>query len=208
MRKPEECSTTLQSGHLLYHSKTNNGKAGVGFLINRKWEDHYNEGKQHQPQSNRTRSVHNKALQTKEIDYILTNRPDIVTDVTVINQVNIGSDHRMAMSNIKLDVEVERKTIITKRQPRVDATQIGSKKIEFQLELRNRFETLLELHDIDTMSETITDMIQQSASRVAKATKKPLKSRISLPTRALMTNRREMAENDDDNQRTEYAEIC
>ena len=29
-----------------------------------------------------------------EIDYLLTNRPDIVTDVTVINQVNIGSDHR------------------------------------------------------------------------------------------------------------------
>ena len=46
-----------------------------------------------------------------EIDYILTNRPDIVTDVTLINQVNIGSDHRLVMSNNKLDVEVERKTI-------------------------------------------------------------------------------------------------
>ena len=38
-----------------------------------------------------------------EIDYILTNRPD----VTVINQVNIGSDHRLVISNIKLDVEVK-----------------------------------------------------------------------------------------------------
>ena len=35
-----------------------------------------------------------------EIDYILTNRPDIVTDLTVINQVNV-----------KLDIEVERNTI-------------------------------------------------------------------------------------------------
>ena len=26
-----------------------------------------------------------------EIDYILTDRPDIVTDITVINQVNIAS---------------------------------------------------------------------------------------------------------------------
>ena len=51
---------------------------------------------------------------------------------------------------------------MTNRPPRVDATQIGSKKIEFQRELRNRFETL-ELDGIDTMSETITDMIQQSA---------------------------------------------
>ena len=42
-----------------------------------------------------------------EIDYTLTNRSDIVTDVTVTNQVNIGSDHKLVMSNIKLDVEVE-----------------------------------------------------------------------------------------------------
>ena len=44
-----------------------------------------------------------------ETDYILTNRPYIVTGVTVINQINIGSDNRMAMSNIKLNIEVERK---------------------------------------------------------------------------------------------------
>ena len=30
-----------------------------------------------------------------EIDYILTNRPDIVTDVTVINRATIGNDHRL-----------------------------------------------------------------------------------------------------------------
>ena len=44
-----------------------------------------------------------------EIDYILNNRPDVVTDVTIINQVIIGSDHRKVMSNIKLDVEMARK---------------------------------------------------------------------------------------------------
>ena len=47
----------------------------------------------------------------------------------------------------------------TKRPPRVDITRIGSKKIEFQLQLRNPFETQQELDDIDTMSETITYMI-------------------------------------------------
>ena len=77
------------------------------------------------------------------------------------------------MSNIKLDVEVERKTLMTKRPPRLDATRIGSKKKNFQLELRNRFETLQELDDIDTMMVSISDMIQQSASRVPKAINKP-----------------------------------
>ena len=47
-----------------------------------------------------------------EIDYILTRRQDIVTDVTVIKQVNIGSDHRLVMSNIKLVVEVDRNEFI------------------------------------------------------------------------------------------------
>ena len=80
-----------------------------------------------------------------EIDYILANWPDITTDVSIINQVNIESDHRMVMSNIKLDVEVERGTFMAERPPRVVASQIGSKKIEFQLEVKNRFETLQEL---------------------------------------------------------------
>ena len=40
MRRREECFTTLQGGHLLYHSKANNGQSGVGFLVNRKWKDH------------------------------------------------------------------------------------------------------------------------------------------------------------------------
>ena len=60
-----------------------------------------------------------------EIDYIQTNRPDIVTDATVINQVKIESDHRMVRSNSKLDVQVERKTLMAKRPHRVDTIEIG-----------------------------------------------------------------------------------
>ena len=40
MRRRDECFTTLQSGHLLYHSKANNSEAGVGFLMKRKRKDH------------------------------------------------------------------------------------------------------------------------------------------------------------------------
>ena len=39
VRRKEESFTTLQSGHLLYHSEANNGQLGVGFLINKKWKD-------------------------------------------------------------------------------------------------------------------------------------------------------------------------
>ena len=40
LRRREEDFATLQSGHLLYHSKANNGQAGVGFLINRERNDY------------------------------------------------------------------------------------------------------------------------------------------------------------------------
>ena len=60
-----------------------------------------------------------------DIYYILTNRPDIVTKVTVIKQVNIGDDHRLVMSNIKLDIEVEMTKLMAKRTSRIDATRIG-----------------------------------------------------------------------------------
>ena len=52
---------------------------------------------------------------------------------------------------------------MTKRPPRVDAAQIGPMKLE------------QELDDIDTMSETITNVFHQSVPRVAKAISKPLK---------------------------------
>ena len=39
VRRKEESFTTLQSGHLLYHSEANNGQAGEGSLINKKWKD-------------------------------------------------------------------------------------------------------------------------------------------------------------------------
>ena len=83
----------------------------------------------------------------------------------------------MAMSNIKLDIDVERNKLISKSQPRLNTTQTGKKNIEFQLELTNRFETLQEVDDIDTTSETTTYMIQQTASRVAKTISKTHKSR-------------------------------
>ena len=39
VRRKEESFTTLQSGHLRYHYEANNGQAGVGFLVNKKWKD-------------------------------------------------------------------------------------------------------------------------------------------------------------------------
>ena len=104
-----------------------------------------------------------------EIDYIMTDKPNIITDVRVINRINIGSDHRMLMNNIKLDTKAEGKKLLRKKKPpKVDTREIGIKKNEFQLEMENSFTALQELDDIDTLNENITEMIQLTATSIAK----------------------------------------
>ena len=77
----------------------------------------------------------------------MTDKPSMVTDVTVINRVNIGSDHRMVMGSITLNTRAERRKLLNNnKRTRVDTQMIGTKKNKFQLELKNRF-TALEEHD-------------------------------------------------------------
>ena len=69
-----------------------------------------------------------------EIDYIMTDKPSMVTDVTIINRVNIGSDHRMVMGSITLNTRAERRKLLNKNtRTRVDTQMIGTKKNTFQL---------------------------------------------------------------------------
>ena len=126
----------------------------------------------------------------------MTDKPNMITDVRIIIRINIGSDHRMLMSNIRLDTKAERTKLLRKKKPpKVDTREILIKKNEFQLELKNRFTALKELDDIDTINENITEMIQQTATSIAKQNTKRDNSRLSTQTRALMKKRREMVKN-------------
>ena len=100
------------------------------------------------------------------------------------------------MGSITLNTRAERRTFLNKNtRTRVDTQMIGTKKNTFQLELKNRFTTLEEHGDMDSLNKNMTEMIQQRALRIAKQTKKEKNSKISSPTRALMKKRREMIEN-------------
>ena len=144
-----------------------------------------------------------------EIDYIMTDQPSMVTDITVINRINIGSDHIMVMGFITLNTRAERRKLLNKNtRTRVDTQMIGTKKNTFQLELKNRFTALEEHDDMDSLNKNITEMIQQSAMSIAKQTKKQKKPKISSPTRALMKKRSEMIETMTPRDHIEYVEIC
>ena len=66
-------------------------------------------------------------------------QPIMVTDVTVINRVNIGCDHVVVMGSIMLNTRAERRKLLNKNTlTRVDTQMIGTKKKTFQLELNKQ----------------------------------------------------------------------
>ena len=139
----------------------------------------------------------------------MTDKPSMVNDVTVINLVNIGRDHRMVMGSITLNTRAETRKLLNKNtRTRGDTQNNGTKKNTFQLELKNRFTVLEEHDDMDSLNKNMTEMIQQSALSIAKQTKKKKNPKISSPTRALMKKRREMIENKTPRDHIEYVEIC
>ena len=233
VRRKEESFTTLQSDHLLSHSEANNGQAGVGFFVNKKWKDNVTRVSFWEFQSSSTRPTQNRQIPTEdrssicattshsdeetnnfyniidnilekrthytivmddfnakvggqihtserttycfclgqrneregatthyfkimntqfqkkagrrwtwtrpdgntknEIDYIMTDKPSMVTDVTVINRVNIGSNHRMVIGSIKYQIG---KLLNKNTRKRVDTQIIRRKKNMLLLELK------------------------------------------------------------------------
>ena len=74
----------------------------------------------------------------------------MVTDVTVINRINIGSDRMMVMGSITLNTRTERRKLLNKNtRTRIGTQMVGTKKNMFQLELKNRSTTLVEHDDMD-----------------------------------------------------------
>lgn len=58
-----------------------------------------------------------------EINFIITDRKQIVTDVTVLNRISISSDHRIIRSTISLNLRKEKRKLTTKCIKRL--TSIG-----------------------------------------------------------------------------------
>ena len=95
-----------------------------------------------------------------EIDYILTDKPQTFTDVSVINSFNTGSDHRMIRASMTINTRQERARLI-KRPSKANAVALSAKVAKFQLLLTNKFEALNSApsDDIDTYCHSITSSI-------------------------------------------------
>ena len=131
-----------------------------------------------------------------EIDYILTDKQQTFTDVSVINSFKTGSDHRMIRGSMAINTRQERARLI-KRHSKANAVALSAKVAEFQLLLTNKFEALNSApsDDIDTYCDSITSSITESALKTAGKDKAQRHDKLSLITKQLREKRRQMKRN-------------
>ena len=143
-----------------------------------------------------------------EIDYILSNR-NVVLNIEAIQRVNVGSDHRMVRSKIRLNTRLERSRMVKSGKSNINLEALMSKTEEFQLKLRNRFEALEMEGHVEKMAGEITEAIQECALATAGKDAKNGKEKLKPNMKELLKTRREMAGNDlSAKVKIEYSELC
>lgn len=124
-----------------------------------------------------------------EIDFIMSTKKQIFNDVSVINAVKTGSDHRMVRGTLNLNIKLERCRLMksTLRPAPIQIQNLES----FQLELHNRFECL-DCEDMDDYSNRFVETVHTVGSKFFKTRRTNRTNKLSDPTLDLMKERRDM----------------
>ena len=95
-----------------------------------------------------------------ELDYTVTDRPDIFLDVSVINSLNTGSDHRMVRGKARINTKFDRAKTVAQSK-KVDTGKLQHHRREFQVEIQNRFAALASIQpdDLDSRGDATAKMI-------------------------------------------------
>lgn len=137
-----------------------------------------------------------------EIDYIISNKKYIVTDVTVLNRFDLGSDHRLVRAKVIINKKLERKKLI-QQQKYPTLQQLKQNKERYQNELNRKITTAERLNEmsIDDIEQKITNDIKTVTKKIC-AISKITRTKIKQDTRDLMEKRRNMSKTS-----TEYVEL-
>ena len=124
-----------------------------------------------------------------EIDYIVTDKIENIKDVTVVNKVDVGSDHRMVACRAKFEFQRERNRMILKKCPREIVNGIS----EYKEEIQNKFQLLWNPElDLEEKSNNLATIITDAAKTIDHLTKKKKLKKYSKATLELIEKRRSM----------------
>ncbi|KAJ0183167.1 hypothetical protein K1T71_001143 [Dendrolimus kikuchii] len=126
-----------------------------------------------------------------EIDFIMADKKHIFRDVSVVNRFNTGSDHRLVRGTLNINFKAERLRLV-KSTLRPTPPQMIHGSEQFQLELRNRFESLETTGDVDEITDNVVKTLQDLGRRHFPPVRRNRRSELSTETLDLMKTRREM----------------
>lgn len=124
-----------------------------------------------------------------EIDFIITDKRYIVKDVSVLNKVTTGSDHRIVRVKLMIDVGKERHKLIKKTDSN-RPWKSPSDMVGFQQCITNKLNGTEAEENINVLNETITTALLESQNGYCPTTKK--QSKLSEATMRKMKQRRDM----------------
>ncbi|XP_013144778.1 PREDICTED: uncharacterized protein LOC106108224 [Papilio polytes] len=123
-----------------------------------------------------------------EIDFIMSTRKQIFNDVSVINAVKPGSDHRIVRGTLNIDVKLERSRLI-KSTLRPAPVHIQDTE-NFQLKLQNRFDCLGS--SVDDINDGFVQAIRTVGGKFFKTPRRSSSRKLSDHTLELMKERRDL----------------
>ena len=121
----------------------------------------------------------------------MSNKRQIFTDVSVINRVTIGADHRLVRGTLNIKVKIERARLM-KSTVRPSLPQVEAGCDAFQLELQNRFAMLETVQDIDDATSSLLRAICEVGQKYFRPTSNRRKSKLTSETLEEMRKRREL----------------
>ena len=111
----------------------------------------------------------------------------------VIQRVNIGSDHRMIRSTIRLNTRMERSRMMRLSAPKINFEAVLHRSGEFQIELRNPVAILgNDIEDTDESAKQLSITIHECSEKVAGKVKSRKEEKLTSETKAMLKKRREM----------------
>src|SRR5271156_1077095 len=125
--------------------------------------------------------------------FIMTNKENTIEDLTVINRVNTGSDHRLVRARFYFRTRIERAKLVKTQTSKIDYKVLNAHQNLFQLELQNKFKELqVSDDDIESYNQHIIATVNDTAG-VIENSRKPIKvDKVSESTKVMLRRRREM----------------
>ncbi|MGH0159875.1 UNVERIFIED_CONTAM: hypothetical protein FKN15_038444 [Acipenser sinensis] len=126
-----------------------------------------------------------------EIDYILTNKKHTVHEVSVLNNFNTGSDHRLVRCKMHLNTALERAKLVMTKSNTINTEILQWQSLVFQLELKNRFSGLQDLQkdeafEVNKIYEEVIQVIEETAKNNAGTHSTKYDHKITQETKDLM----------------------